>query len=380
MRRTSIPVAAVRRLVVGEQGYAARARRGTAAEVEAAVRRLSCVQLDSISAVERSHRIALGARIGHYPRDADSGLLARGRLIEYWAHEACLLPADDWPLFRPAMQVGGRRWYGEVDRTHPHLREHVLAEIRERGPLGSRHFDGAARKGEMWGWKPAKRMLDLLWNHGELVVAGRQGFQRLYDLPERVLPPAILDAPSPSEPERLRELALRAVRARGALTEAGVVEHWRLRGGTARVRPAVDGLVADGILERLAVADGGAPVLVAAGTELDRPAPTPPVLLSPFDNLLWDRPFARRVLGFDHLIEVYKPAPERRFGYYVLPFLRGDSIVGRADLKSERASGTLVVRAFHREPGVRASAALDDALDRALDRLRRVIGLETVLR
>jgi len=380
VRRTSIPVAAVRRLVVGEQGYAARARRGTAAEVEAAVRRLSCVQLDSISAVERSHRIALGARIGHYPRDADSGLLARGRLIEYWAHEACLLPADDWPLFRPAMQVGGRRWYGEVDRTHPHLREHVLAEIRERGPLGSRHFDGAARKGEMWGWKPAKRMLDLLWNHGELVVAGRQGFQRLYDLPERVLPPAILDAPSPSEPERLRELALRAVRARGALTEAGVVEHWRLRGGTARVRPAVDGLVADGILERLAVADGGAPVFVAAGTELDRPAPTPPVLLSPFDNLLWDRPFARRVLGFDHLIEVYKPAPERRFGYYVLPFLRGDSIVGRADLKSERASGTLVVRAFHREPGVRASAALDDALDRALDRLRRVIELETVLR
>ena len=380
MRRTSIPVAAVRRLVVGEQGYAARARRGTATEVEVAVRRLSCVQLDSISAVERSHRIALGARIGHYPRDADSGLLARGRLIEYWALEACLLPADDWPLFRPAMQVGGRRWYGEVDRTHPHLREHVLAEIRERGPLGSRHFDGAARKGEMWGWKPAKRMLDLLWNHGELVVAGRQGFQRLYDLPERVLPPAILDAPSPSEPERLRELALRAVRARGALTEAGVVEHWRLRGGTARVRPAVDGLVADGILERLAVADGGAPVLVAAGTELDRPAPTAPVLVSPFDNLLWDRPFARRVLGFDHLIEVYKPAPERRFGYYVLPFLRGDSIVGRADLKSERASGTLVVRAFHREPGVRASAALDDALDRALDRLRRVIGLQTVLR
>ncbi len=104
------------------------------------------------------------------------------------------------------------------------------------------------------------------------------------------------------------------------------------------------------------------------------------MLVSPFDNLLWDRPFARRVLGFDHLIEVYKPAPERRFGYYVLPFLRGDSIVGRADLKSERASGTLVVRAFHREPGVRASAALDDALDRALDRLRRVIGLETVLR
>jgi hypothetical protein len=318
--------------------------------------------------------------VGAYPHESVSRLLEGGRLIEYWAHEACLLPAEDWPLFRPAMQIGGRRWYGEVDRSHPHLREHVLDEIRARGPLGSRHFDGAARKGEMWGWKPAKQMLELLWNHGDLVVAGRQGFQRLYDLPERVLPPAVLDAPIPPEPERLRELVARAVRARGVLTERGVVEHWRLRGGTSRVQGAVDALVADGLVERVQVDDGGATVLVAADTELDRPAPTATVLLSPFDNLLWDRPFARRVLGFDHLIEVYKPAPQRRYGYYVLPLLWRDRIVGRADLKSERASGELVVRAFHREDGVRASAALDDAFDRALDRLRRVIGLESVVR
>ena len=380
MRRASISAAAVRRIAVAAQGYAARGRRATTAEVETAVRRLSCVQLDSISTVDRSHRIALGGRIGDFPRDAVSRLLASGRLIEYWAHEACLLPAEDWPLLRPAMQVGGRRWYGEVDRTHPHLREHVLDEIRARGPLGSRHFDGAARKGEMWGWKPAKQMLELLWNHGELVVSGRQGFQRLYDVPERVLPPEILDAPTPREPERLRELVTRAVRARGVLTERGVVEHWRLRGGGPRVRPVVDTLLDEGALERHAVEDGGPPVLVAAGTELDPPAPRAAVLLSPFDNLLWDRPFARRVLGFDHLIEVYKPAPQRRYGYYVLPLLWGDRVVGRADLKSERAEGRLVVKAFHREPGVRASGGLDDAFDRALDRLRRVIGLETVLR
>ena len=342
--------------------------------------RLSCVQLDSISTVERSHRIALGCRVGAYPPEAVSALLGAGRLIEYWAHEACLLPATDWRLFRPAMQVGGRRWYGEVDRTHPHLREHVLEEIRARGPLGSRHFDGAARQGEMWGWKPAKRMLELLWNHGELVVAGRQGFQRLYDLPERVLPDELLGAPTPPEPERLRELAERAVRARGVLTERGVVEHWRLKGGSARIRDAVESLVADGLLERHAVEDGGQPVLVPAGTELDRPAPSAAVLLSPFDNLLWDRPFVRRALGFDHLIEVYKPAPQRRYGYYVLPLLWRDRIVGRADLKSDRAAGALVVRAFHREHGVRASAALDEAFERALDRLRRVIGLETVIR
>ena len=376
----STPTATVRRLAIAALGSASRGRRGTTAEVHAAVRRLSCVQLDSISTVERSHRIALGARVGAYPHTAVSRLLGQGRLIEYWAHEACLLPAEDWPLFRPAMQVGGRRWYGHVDRTHPHLREHVLEEITARGPLGSRHFDGAARKGEMWGWKPAKQMLELLWNHGDLVVAGRQGFQRLYDLPARVLPREVLDAPTPPERERLRELAVRAVRARGALTEAGIVEHWRLKGGTARMRDAVDSLVFDGEVTRLAVEDGGPAVLVPADAELDLPAPTAAVLLSPFDNLLWDRPFARRVLGFDHLIEVYKPAPQRRFGYYVLPLLWGDRIAARADLKADRAAGELVVKAFHRETGVRASAALEAAFDRALERLRRLAGLEAVRR
>jgi uncharacterized protein YcaQ len=376
----SIPPTTVRRLAIAAQGFAPRGRQGTIAEVDAAVRRLSCVQLDSISTVERSHRIALGGRVGAYPDTAVSRLLRQGRLIEYWAHEACLLPAEDWRLFRPAMQVGGRRWYGAVDRTHPHLREHVLEEIAARGPLGSRHFDGAARQGEMWGWKPAKQMLELLWNHGDLVVAGRQGFQRLYDLPERVLPREVLDAPTPPEPERLRELAVRAVRARGALTEAGIVEHWRLRGGTARVRGAVDSLVSDGAIRRLAVDDGGPPVLIPADAKLDLPAPSTAVLLSPFDNLLWDRPFARRMLGFDHLIEVYKPAPERRYGYYVLPLLWGDRIAGRADLKSDRSAGELVVRAFHREAGIRTSAALEHAFDRALDRLRRVAGLERVRR
>jgi uncharacterized protein YcaQ len=375
-----VPLTAVRRVAIDAQAFAGRARRGTSRDVEDTVRRLSCVQLDSISTVDRSHRIALGTRIGAYPADAVSRLLGGGRLIEYWAHEACLLPAADWPLFRPAMENGGRMWYGPVDRTHPHLREHVIGEIRDRGALGSRHFEGAARQGEMWGWKPAKRMLELLWNHGELVVAGRQGFQRLYDLPERVLPEAILRAPAPDEPERLRTLALRAVRARGVLTERGIVEHWRLAGGVARIREAVASLVDEGLLERYAVDDGGQPVLVAAGTELDRPRPSAAVLLSPFENLLWDRPFALRAFGFDHLIEVYKPAPQRRYGYYVLPFLWRDRIVGRADLKSERSTGELVVKAFHREDGVRASGALDAALDRALDRLRRVIGLESVRR
>ena len=375
----TISLTALRRLAISAQGYATRSRTGSAREVEETIRRLSCVQLDSISAVERSHRIALSSRVGAYRPGTVPRLLARGRVFEYWAHEACLLPIEEWPLFVAQMRQGGRRWYGDVGETHPHLAEEILEEIRARGPLGSRHFEGTS-EGGMWNWKPAKAMLDRLWNHGDLVIAGRQGFQRLYDLPERVIPKEVLDAPGPGETERLRALVVKAVRARGALTEAGIVEHWRLRGGIARVRPIADGLVADGLLECRSVDDGGAPVLVAAGTDLAPDAPTAAVLLSPFDNLLWDRPFARRVLGFDHLIEVYKKEHERRYGYYVLPLLWRDRIVGRADLKSERGEGALVLKAFHRERGVRASAALDEALDRALDRLRRACGLDEVRR
>lgn len=376
--RTISPTA-LRRLVIAAQGYSSRSRAGTTREVAATIRRLSCVQLDSISAVERSHRIVLTSRVGAYPAGTVPRLLGQGRVFEYWAHEACLLPAEDWPLFVPQMRDGGRRWYGKVGETHPQLANEILAEIRERGPLGSRHFEGQS-EGGMWNWKPAKAMLDRLWNHGDLVIAGRQGFQRLYDLPERVLPRTVLDAPVPNEPDRLRALTLKAVHARGALTAAGVLEHWRLKGGVGRIRPVLDALVADCLLERLAVEDGGAPVLVPAGADLEPAAPSGAVLLSPFDNLLWDRPFARRVLGFDHLIEVYKPEPQRRYGYYVLPLLWRDRIVGRADLKAQRTEGALVLKAFHRERGVRRSAALDEALDRALDRLRRACGLETVQR
>lgn len=375
----TISTTALRRLAVAAQGYASRARRGTAREVEETIRRLSCVQLDSITAVERSHRIALGGRVGAYPRETVSRLLASGRIFEYWAHEACLIPVEEWPLYRAAMTTH-HPWRGDVLAQHPELAAEVRAAIRERGPLSSRDFDGQGGGG-MWNWKPAKIVLEALWNSGEIVIAGRvSGFQRRYDLAERVLPREVLEAPVPDERARLRELAVRAVRARGALTAAGVVEHWRLRGGTARIEPHLDALVHEGVLERLDADDGGAPVVVPAGTDLDPPRPGTAVLLSPFDNLLWDRRFARRIFGFEHVIEVYKRAHERRYGYYVLPLLWRDRIVGRADLKTERGEGALVVRAFHVEPKIRRPSALDDALERALDRLRRTIGLDRVTR
>jgi uncharacterized protein YcaQ len=374
-----ISPAEVRVRAVAAQGYAARARRARPAEVEAAIGRLGCVQLDSISAVERSHRITLTARVGTYPRGTVSRLLGAGRIFEYWAHEACLLPIGDWPLYRRTMlDSPDHPWWGAIVARDPALADRVMGEIRERGPLGSRHFEGKGGGG-MWSLKPAKRMLEALWNSGQLVIASRQGFQRMYDLTERVIPDDVLGAPVASEDDMLTALTLRAVRSRGVLTEVGIVEHCRLRGGLARVRPHIDRLVEAGALVRRAVSDGGADVLLPV--DVPEPSrPRAPVLLSPFDNLLWDRPFARRILGFDHLIEVYKPQPERRYGYYVLTYLLGDRIVARLDVRSDRKAGVLRVLAHHTEDGVRWGKRHDEGLERALDRLAAAAGLERVER
>jgi uncharacterized protein YcaQ len=375
----TVSLAEIRRRVTGAQAYAARSRAGSAAEVDDAIGRAACVQLDSISTVERSHRVSLGARVGAYPEAAVSRLLRTGRVFEYWAHEACLIPVADYHLhrWRMARYADEHPWHGNVLAREPDLTEQVLATIRARGPVAARQFDGRG-SGTMWNWKPAKVVLEALYSAGRLAIAGREGFQRLYDLPERVLPDDVLGRPVPGEDEFVRWATLRGVEARGALTESAVAEMWRLRGGAARIHPHADALVREGRLVRAAVEDGGAPVLLPAGREPDEGPVPRALLLSPFDNLLWDRGFLERVFGFRHVIEVYKREHERVFGYYVLPLLRRDRLVGRADLKHDRAAGVLRVKAFHPEPGVRGR--LDDALDAALARLARVVGAERVER
>jgi uncharacterized protein YcaQ len=375
----TVGVEQLRRYAVAHQGFVQRFRRGRAEDVVAAVRRLGCVQLDSISTVDRAHRLTLTSRVGWYRSGTVSRLLGQGRVFEYWAHEACLCPIEDYPLFKRRMEhLRDEHWWGRK-RTDRDTEALVLDAIRARGALPSRAFEGSG-SGGMWSWKPAKRALEHLLAAGEVAVSGRNGFQRLYDLPERVIPRALLDAPTPSEDEFRRRYALRAVEGRGALTEAGIAEHCRFRGGAAGVRPHVDALVAEGLVRRLKVDDGGPSVVVSAGAVIDGDVKRAGVLLSPFDNLLWDRPFVERVFGFRHVIEVYKREHERVYGYYVLPFLLGDRLVGRADLKVDRSEGWLRVKAFHVEPGVRRSAALDQAFDRAAAQLARTLGLERVVR
>jgi uncharacterized protein YcaQ len=373
----AVALTALRRFVVGRQGFSGRFRRGDEADVEATIRRLSAVQLDSITAVDRAHRLTLGARIGAYPPNTVARLLSEGRIFEYWAHEASLLPIELWPHFRTVMEGGGH--WGSHDRAlreHADLVEPVLSRIRDEGPLGSRDFEGQGGGG-MWNWKPAKMVLEALWDRGHLAIAGRQSFQRRYDLVERVIPDHVLGAPTPSEAETLRELSLLAVGARGALTEPAIREHWRLKGGRARLQPHLDALVAEGRLREVEADDDGVPFYVPPGEELDGP-PAPPTLVCPFDNLVWDRPLLERLFGFKHIIEVYKREHERAYGYYVLPLLAGDRFIGRADLKADRTAGVLRIRRFTPEPRVRGD--VDTKLDKAAARLARTLGLAGVAR
>jgi uncharacterized protein YcaQ len=376
----AVSLAGIRRLMVSRQGFASRFRRADEDEVEATIRRLTAVQLDSISAVDRAHRLTISSRIGSFDDAIVPRLLGEGRVFEYWGHEASLLPIELWPHFRRVM-AGGGHWgaHDRALREHRDLVEPMLERIRAEGPLGSRDFEGSGRGevGDMWNWKPAKMVLDALWDQGVLAISGRRSFQRSYDLVERVIPKRWLDEPVPSEAETLQALALLAVEARGALTETAIREHWRLKGGRARLHPHLEQLVAAERLEELAPDDGGPPFYAVPGTELDG-APAPPVLVCPFDNLVWDRPLLERLFGFKHLIEVYKREHERVYGYYVLPLLAGDRFLGRADLKADRAEGVLRIRKFTPEPKARGN--IDAKLEQAAVRLARVLGLQRVER
>ena len=375
----ALPVAGARTLHLAAQGLLAPPRRkATKQDVLDAIQRMGQLQIDTIHVVARSPYFVLFSRVGAYDPQWLDQHLAEQRLFEYWSHEACFVPIEDYRLLRHRMldPVGmGWKYAAEWHAKHGREIDALLARIRENGPVRSADFARAAGdKGSgWWDWKPEKRHLEVLFTTGELMVAERRHFQRVYDVAERVLP-AWNDARDlPPRADAERELLRRTCRALGVVRADWVADYYRLPR-----RPYVDAL--------RALADAGEllPVRVEGwkqDTYVHRDfaaliddaangalASTATTLLSPFDPVVWDRKRANALFGFDYAIECYIPAAKRKYGYFVLPILSRGRLVGRVDAKAHRAQQVFELKSLHLEEGVRVSGRLATDLRRALQR------------
>jgi uncharacterized protein YcaQ len=353
-----------RRVALAAQGLAApaRATRAGPATLRATLERLGAIQIDSINVVARSHELVLHARAGPHDRSAFDRLVYRRRAgFEYWAHAASFLPIDRFRLCLPRMRrlaSSTRGWWVDIRQRHRHLYGPVLDRIRAEGPLAASAFrdPGGPRRGSWWDWAPAKHVLEDLFDQGTLLVHDRVNFERRYDLAERVLPPGT-DTSEPTAAEAALELTLLAARALGVGTAADLADYYRLRPADARA--ALAEALAAGLLREVAVAGWAKPAYLLPGTGVPRRVAHPPVLLSPFDSLIWSRERTERLFGFSYRLEVYVPAGKRVHGYYVMPVLAGGRLVARVDPKHDRQAGRLVLRRFQIEDGIEPKLAIE---------------------
>jgi uncharacterized protein YcaQ len=351
-----------RRVAISAQGLAEPKPRGavTRAHLGRLISRIQVLQLDSVSVAVRAHYAPVFSRLGPYDRDVLDGAAwshsarAPRLLVEYWAHEAALMAVEDWPLLRWRMrEYTHGRWGTEIVKKNPQLAENILAAVAEIGPSTAGQIEAhmesepRGRKGPWWDRSDTKWVAEALWSSGALTTATRVGFARHYDLTERVLPPEVF-AREVDDDEALRELTLRAATALGVGIEADIRDYFRLR--AEQVKPAIAALVAAGELERVEVAGWSVPAYLAAGVTVPR-VDRGTALLCPFDPLIFFRPRVERLFEFHYRIEIYTPQPKRQFGYYVWPFLLDGRLVGRVDLKAERASDALNVVGAFVEPG-----------------------------
>ena len=358
---------AVRGLMIAAQGLQQRETSPVSkADVRQIIRQMHVLQIDTIHVVARSPYLVLWSRLGDYhPRWLEE-LHAEGTLFEYWSHAACFLPIEDYPLYRRFM-LNRRTWneknWSRWMQDHAEMVDKLLAHIRENGPVRSSDFertDGA--QSGWWNWKDEKTALEGLWTRGDLMIAKRHNFQRVYDLHERILPDWD-DAVTP-EMEAVHELfVLNTVTALGVTKAAWVADYFRMYKKDAQT--ALDNLTKRGELQTVKVEGWDAPgyfhadqkpaIEAAADGQIPVSKTT---LLSPFDPIVWDRSRALDLFSFDYKIEVYTPAPKRKYGYFTLPILYNNRLIGRLDPKAHRKEGIFEVRALHLEPGV----MVDDAL------------------
>jgi uncharacterized protein YcaQ len=362
MSELILSVGAARAIHLAAQGMLqARRRKAVKADVLDAIRRMGMLQIDTISVVARSPYFVLWSRLGDYDPAWLDAHLAEGRLFEYWAHEACFLPIEDYGLYRHRMlDPSAMGWkYSETwMRERAAEVAQVLAHIRANGPARSSDFERTDGKaGGWWEWKPEKRSLEVLFTSGALMIARRHNFQRVYDLAERVHP-GWDDSQLLAPDEVRRQFVLRTVRALGIAKAAWIPDYHRTR----RPHLEPETLVAEGLLLRARVEGWTEPVYLhpdhlesaRRASEGQLPASLTS-LLSPFDPIVWDRRRALELFDFDYRLECYTPAEKRRYGYFTLPILRRGVLAGRIDAKAHRRAGVFELKAVILEPGVRVS-------------------------
>ncbi|MGO9907107.1 MAG: winged helix-turn-helix domain-containing protein [Solirubrobacteraceae bacterium] len=373
-----------RRIALAAQGFG-RPRPTTppsAARIAKLVAQLSLLQLDSVNVFERSHYMPVFSRLGPYDKSRLDRIAGHGsgridrRLVEYWAHEASLIPIELHPLFRWRMADVDREAWGSISRVareQPELVAETFELVAREGPIRARDLApahpvrAAPQPGHMWNWHEGKVALEHLFFTGRIGATRRVNFERLYDTIERVLPPEILDQPMQSQDEAQRALLRIAAGALGVATEPDLGDYFRLPRGDSKARVAE--LVAAGELLPVQVEGWAAPAYLWPAARQPRRLHAR-ALLSPFDSLIWFRQRTERLFGFRYRIGIYTPAPQRVHGYYVLPFLLGDRLVARVDLKSDRGRGALLVQ------GAYAEAEVDDSYvaGELADELRLVAG------
>ncbi len=377
-----------RRIAVAAQGLAEPKPSGpvTRAHLRRLISRIQVLQLDSVSVAVRAHYAPVFSRLGPYDRDVlDKAAWSHSArsprlLVEYWAHEAALMAVEDWPLMRWRMrEYTHGRWGTEIVKKNPRLAENILAAVAELGPSTAGQIEAhlesepRGRKGPWWDRSETKWVAEALWSSGALTTATRVGFARHYDLSERVLPPEVFTR-EVDDHEAVRELVLRAAGALGVATEPDLRDYFRL--SPKQSKPAVAALIAEGELEEVEVAGWSAPGYLRAGQTVPR-AERGTALLCPFDPLIFFRPRVQRLFGFEYRIEIYTPAPKRKFGYYVWPFLLDGRLVGRVDLKADRNAGALNVIGAFAEDGADATRVVP-ALGAELQSMASWLGLGTV--
>lgn len=369
-----------KRIALAAQGFAApRPRKPGADDMKALIERLRLIQIDSVNVLVRAHYMPFFSRLGPYPRELLETLAyGEQHVFEQWAHEACFIPLADYPLFKHRMERG-RMWGGDDLRNLPRDRveyfDSILAAVRERGPVTTGELETEGRRKGWWGWSQAKIALEYQFAHGRLAVKERRNFTRVYDVAERVFPSEVLEQPAIPREEAQRQMLRHSLRALGVGTLKDLRDYYRFR---KIAEPAAR-------LEELVDSGDAIPIRVEGWKDpafLDPDVTSVPevsatALLSPFDNLIWDRGRTDRMFGFFYRIEIYTPAEKRVHGYYVLPFMHGNEIVARVDLKANRQASVLEVRAAHLEPGAK-SARTASALARELKSMRRWLGLDAI--